>query len=180
MVTPEDQRPEVSKSQLKREAQELFDLGRQLVDLPPARLESVARAAALDPDLLEAIEFARSIRARVARKRQIGYVARLLRRIDASPIAEALEAVRTNARRATVSHHRAEAWRDHLLAGGDAALGSFIGLRDDADPQALRQLIRNACREAERSKPPASARKLFKMLRGMDEEEPLPTIPDRE
>jgi ribosome-associated protein len=48
--------------------------------------------------------------------------------------------------------------------------------RMDIDTQAIRQLVRNARRESEKSKPPASARTLFRMLREMDEKEPLPPM----
>ena len=133
----------------------------------------------MEPDLLEAIEFARSINSRVARKRQIAYIARLLRRIDAAPLKLALESMQAQARQINARHHRAEAWRDHLLSGGDANLGPLIRLREEADPQILRQLIRKARREVEKSKPPASARKLFRFLREMDETKPLPAIPEK-
>lgn len=44
----------------------------------------------------------------------------------------------------------------------------------DLDGQALRQLLRNAQRERKAGKAPASARKLFRMLRALDEVSPLP------
>jgi ribosome-associated protein len=48
--------------------------------------------------------------------------------------------------------------------------------RNDTDTQAIRQLIRNAHKEAARNKPPASARVLFRLLREMDESELLPPV----
>jgi len=38
----------------------------------------------------------------------------------------------------------------------------------------MRQLIRNAQREAAKGKPPSSSRALFRLLRDMDENDPLP------
>ena len=45
------------------------------------------------------------------------------------------------------------------------------------DRALIRQLLRNAAREASRNKPPAAARSLFKLLRELDEAEPLPPVP---
>ena len=78
---------EVSKSQLKREARELFKLGRQLAELPPAALADIP----MDERLREAIEEARGIRSNVARKRQLGFVGKLLRQYDVAPLVAALE-----------------------------------------------------------------------------------------
>ena len=69
-----------------------------------------------------------------------------------------------------------ENWRDFLLESGDAALGKLLQQRHEADGQAIRQLIRNAQRESSKDKPPASARALFRLLRNMDENKPLPHL----
>lgn len=165
----------VSKSQRKREARALFDFGRRLVELP----EPVLRALPLEPALLEEVLFTRDIKARVARKRQLGFLARRLRNADLAPVQAALEARQDAARQLTARHHRAEAWRDRLLAEGPGAgaLGVLLEARRDLDAQALRQLVRNARKEAAAHKPPAAARKLFRLLRDGDERAPLPPLP---
>ena len=167
---PADERP--SKSQRKRDARALFELGRTLVEMPRARLASVP----LDAELRGAIDFTRSVTAHVARKRELQHLAKLLRRVDAEPIREALEALDNEARQLTARHHRAEQWRDRLLDEGDAAVGALCEARDDVDVQALRQLIRNAQRERARNKPPAAARSLFRVLRDLDGHTPLPPL----
>ena len=163
---------EVSKSQRKREALEFRAIANRLIDLPPAKLAQVP----LDDQLRTEIDRARNIRSHVARKRQMQYVAKLLRRGDTESISEALTVFDNEARLANARHHRAEAWRDHLLHGGDAAVGQLLDARRDADAQAIRQLLRNARRESARNKPPAAARSLFKMLRELDEATPLPPV----
>jgi ribosome-associated protein len=105
------------------------------------------------------------------------YVAKILRRIDPEPIAQAIEDLKGEARHLTARQHRCEAWRDHLIREGDLALGQLMGARHDTDAQAVRQLVRNAVREAARDKPPAAARSLFRLLRDMDGLEPLPPPP---
>jgi ribosome-associated protein len=162
-----------SKSQRRREALETRSLAAKLISISPARLAQVP----LDGQLRAAIDEARQIRSRVARKRQMQFVAKLLRRIDQEPITLAIEAFDMDARQLAARQHRSEAWRDHLLDAGDAAVGELAEQRRDADAQTIRQLIRNARREAERNKPPAAARRLFRVLRAMDEAEPLPHIP---
>jgi ribosome-associated protein len=162
----------VSKSQLKREAKALFMLGKQLSELP----ESILLSLPLERDILDEILFARSIKSHVARKRQLGFVAKRLRITDVEPIQAALGQREDAARELNSRHHRTEAWRDALLAQGDVLLTDLLAGRQDADVQALRQLIRNARREAEKNKPPTNARKLFRMLRDLDEANPLPPL----
>lgn len=169
------QTPEiVSKSQRRRDALEVKSLARRLIDLPAPRLARVP----LDDDLREAIEEARQFRSNAARKRQMLYVAKLIRRIDAGDVLAALTGFDEEARHSNARHHRAEAWRDHLLVSGDTAIGFLLEKRRDADAQALRQLIRNAQRESKLEKPPAAARRLFRLLRELDENTPLPPLPE--
>lgn len=162
-----------SKSQLKREARALFSLGRQLVELKPA----VLRTLPLDDGLLDAVETARGMRAHGARKRQLLFIAKLLRNMDAAPVRAALEAVDESARQQSARHHRVEAWRDILLEAGDPAVTELVAKHASADAQVLRQFLRNARRESAGNKPPAAARKLFRLLREMDDAQPLPPPP---
>ncbi len=168
------QKPElISKSQLRRDALELKSLAARLIKLSPARLALVP----LDEQLRDAVDEAQHIRSNVARKRQMQFVAKLLRRIDAEPLMLAIDGFDNEARQLNARHHRAEAWRDHLLETGDPAVGELLGQRRDADAQVIRQLIRNARRETNQGKPPAAARALFRMLRELDEIESLPPSP---
>jgi ribosome-associated protein len=165
------QQPEpVSKSQRRRDALETKALARELIDLEQAKLGRVP----LDEALRAAIMEARRIRSNVARKRQMQYVAKLLRRDDPEPILLALEKFEGEARELTGRQHRCEAWRDFLLESGDDAVGKLMEQRPDTDTQAIRQLVRNARRESARDKPPVSARALFRVLRDMDQKELLP------
>jgi ribosome-associated protein len=163
----------VSKSQRRRDALEVRSLAARLIAVSPALLARVP----LDDPVRAAISEAHRIRANVARKRQLQYVAKLLRRADPEPIVQALQDLEQEGRQATARQHRAEAWRDRLLEAGDPALGELIHQRQDGDAQAIRQLVRRAGQEAARGQPPTAARKLFRTLREMDEREPLPAPP---
>lgn len=160
----------VSKSQLKREAQAMKDLASELLELSAAQLHKVP----LDNDVLMAIQQARKFHSHGARRRQLQYIAKLIRRVDASPIIDAVAAFQSEARGLTARQHRSEAWREALVERGDTALGELLQARPGIDAQALRQLIRNAQREQQAGKPPAASRALFRMLRELDVEEALP------
>ena len=162
----------ISKSQRKRDAKVLKSLATELIKLNSSQLARVP----LEDTIREAVHEARQIRSHVAGKRQLQFIAKQLRRIDATPIRETIDSFQNKDRQLTARQHRVENWRDFLLESGDTALGKLLQQRHEADGQAIRQLIRNAQREASRGKPPSSARALFRLLRDMDETEPLPPL----
>jgi len=164
---------EISKSQRRREALELKALARTLISMSPARLDRIP----LDPPIRAAVDEARRIRSNVAGKRQLQYVAKLLRRCDLEPITPAITALDRDAQQLTARQHRAERWRDYLIDSGDQALSSLLRQRGDVEAQAIRQFVRSARAQAASDKPPAAARSLFRLLREMDEAEPLPQLP---
>ena len=162
----------ISKSQRKRDAQLVKSLASELIRLSSSQLAQVP----LEATVREAVQEARQIRSNVAGKRQLQFIAKQLRRIDATPIRETIDSFQNKARQLTLRQHRVENWRDFLLESGDTALGKLLQQRHEADGQAIRQLIRNAQREISRGKPPASSRALFRLLRDMDEIKPLPPL----
>ena len=151
----------ISKSQLKRESHALTDLGKELVELPQNKLDKIP----LDDNLLDAINLARRIKERGGKKRQLQYIGKLLRKIDADPIIAAMDQLKSEHLQENAKLHRLEQWRDRLIEEGDKALGELLAENPDADRQHLRQLLRNAQREKKQNKPPKSARELFKYLR---------------
>jgi ribosome-associated protein len=165
-MKPEDTEPEeeiiyVSKSQMKREMHALQALGEELVKLPNDQFDKME----LPDDLRNAILEARRIHQRGAHKRQLQYIGRLMRDIDAEPIQEQLDTLRGHSQRAAQQLHHIERWRDRLLHEGDAALEELLQQYPDADRQNLRQLQRNAHKETLANKPPRAARALFRYLR---------------
>lgn len=171
-TTTENDTIEISKSQRKREAQALLDLAKDLVSMPAARLKSLP----VDEELRDAIDFTRSIKSHGARKRQLMTVGKMLRLRDNQVLLDAVANFDQKTRQENARFHHIETWRDHLLAGDDQVLSGLLEMVPDANAQVLRQLIRNARKEAKLNKPPASARKLFKLLREMDGQSPLPRL----
>jgi len=171
-ITTENDTLEISKSQRKREAHELLDLARKLVSMPASRLEKLP----MDQDLRDEVEFARNIRSHGARKRQLMTVAKMLRKRDNEELLDAVNNVDQKNRQMNARFHHVEAWRDRLVEGNDKDLTELLEQTPAANTQTLRQLIRNAKKELKLNKPPSAARKLFKLLREIDGENPLPRL----
>lgn len=153
-----------SRSQNRREALEVLALGETLVELTPAQLARLP----IPEGLLEHIEYSKRITSHGARKRQLAFLAKQMRReedetLDA--IRNALDANSETSRREVAIMHRMERWRERLLAEGDVALGELLDEHPEADRQALRTLVRNALAEKAKNKPPRAFREIYQVLR---------------
>jgi ribosome-associated protein len=164
---------EISKSQRKRDAHELLNLAKKLIAMPESRLKRMP----MDDDLREEVEFARNIRSHGARKRQLMTVGKMLRKRDTEELIDAINGIDQKNRQVNARFHHIEAWRDRLVEGNNQDLSELLEQSPDINVQTLRQLIRNAKKEAKLGKPPAAARKLFKLLRENDEQSALPVLP---
>lgn len=145
-----------SKSQIKREMIALQKLGEMLVELTPSELDKLE----LDPTLSEAIATARGLKNHEAKRRQLQYIGKLMRNIDAKPIEEAINKIQNQHHQFDKQFHQIEEWRDKLIAEGDTQLQEFITQYPDADRQQLRQLIRQAQQNQKGAKT-----ELFRLLR---------------
>ncbi|MDH5573133.1 MAG: DUF615 domain-containing protein, partial [Gammaproteobacteria bacterium] len=150
----------ISKSQLKREAHALLDLGDKLIKLKKSDFDKMP----LDDNLREAILAARNMKQNGALKRQTQYVGKLLRKADADPILAAYESLNDHYQEDIKQFHQLEQWRDRLLTEGDKALAELIEEYPDTDRQHLRQMIRNAQKEKLENKAPRAARELFQYI----------------
>ncbi len=151
-----------SKTRKKKDMLALQDLGVKLVELNEQQLEAMQ----LPESLLEAVLEARRLTRHEARRRQMQYIGRLMRDLDAAPIRDRLDKWLGQGREHTAQLHALERWREDLLAG-DPALERFLREHPGADSQKLRTLIRNARREQGAALPPKSYRELFRVLRDM-------------
>ena len=158
---PELDRTDPSKSERKRAAQAVLDMAKQLVEMGDKLFNSLS----LDEEVRQAAALAKSIRAHGGRKRQIQYLAKLLRQSDIDALQQQLDQIDARAQNSARAFHQVERWRDRLIEEGDAAIAALIDGKPDVDRQQLRQLIRNARLERERNKPPKAARALFQYLK---------------
>lgn len=153
-----------SRSAQRRAALDVLVLGERLAELSDGQLAKLP----IPEDLLPHIREVRRMPAHGARKRQLAFLAKQMRReedaaLDA--IRAALDAEAAPSRRQTAQLHALEDWRERLLEDGDEALAEFIAAYPQADCQRLRQLARNALEERKRNKPPRAFRELFRELR---------------
>ncbi|CNJ68699.1 ribosome biogenesis factor YjgA [Yersinia aldovae] len=156
----------VSKSEIKRDAEALKDLGTELVELGKNALERIQ----LDEDLLAAVELAQKIK-KEGRRRQIQLIGKMLRARDVEPIQTALDKLKNRHNQQVSLFHKLEMLRDRLVEEGDEAIPTVLELYPDADRQQLRSLVRNAQKEKTTNKPPKSYRQIFQYLRELAEKQ---------
>ena len=129
----------VSKSEIKRDAEELKRLGAEMVELGKTRLIK----SRWIPDLRDAIELAQRIK-KEGRRRQMQLIGKMLRSRDVEPIRQALDKLKNRHNQQVALFHKLEQIRDRLIDNGDEAVAEVLNLWPDADRQQLRSLIRNA------------------------------------
>jgi ribosome-associated protein len=162
----QDDPDEISKSQRKRAMHDLKQLGADLLEFS----EDALRQLALPELLFDALLTARRITAHGARKRQMQYVGKLLKEIDADPLRDAVDARKHQQLTNTREFHQLEALRDQLLLHGDEALNEVLAVFPRADRQHLRKLARLARQEQDTGQPRGAGRTLFRHLRELQEE----------
>ena len=141
--------PDASRTDLKRESDELQDLGKDLLTLRADLFDGIG----LPDKLADAIHEARRVTNFEGKRRQMQYVGKLMRKLEPELVdaaRQALEVQRTGSAADKLALHLAEQWRDRLIAD-DGALADWMASHPDTDTQQLRALIRQARKDA----PPA-------------------------
>jgi ribosome-associated protein len=157
-----------TRTQQRRDALAVLAFASQLAELPPSKL---ARAN-LPEDVLREIDNLKRITSHIARKRQLGFLAKVMRRHDDDAFDGAralLGENREQQRKETAAMHRLEALRERLL-DSDEALQELIDQHADIDRQHLRSLIRQARIERDANKPPRAYREIFQLLKTLNED----------
>ena len=156
-----------SRSEQRRAALDVLELGEQLVELSAAQLARLP----IPEDLMPHIRETQRITSHIAHKRQLAFLAKQMRKLDDAvldAIRDAMSKDGEAARRETALLHRAETLREALLGDdGDDALTDLLAAQPQADRQKLRQLVRNAREERAKNKPPRAFRELFRELRDL-------------
>ncbi len=166
-----------SKSVAKEESTELQKLGEQMLTLSVAAIEKLD----LPEKLVDAVAEAKRITNFEGRRRQMQYIGKLMRRVEPEPIRAAVEASKKGSAADTLALHRAELWRDDLVANDDA-LPRWMAEHPPVpnapegssyDTQQLRALIRQARKDLLAGKPGEAPRQgrayrdIFQMVRGV-------------
>ena len=158
----------VSKTQHKKQCEELQKLGDRLIKLQAHELEQMH----LPEKLAAAVAEARRLNARSGLKRQRQYIGKIMREIDSDSVRTQLEYIRHKNDASNAGFKKTENWRDRLLSDDHDALTDILNQYPDIDRQHLNQLVRQAKKEASQDKPPAAARKLFKYIRPFIDDAP--------
>jgi ribosome-associated protein len=128
-----------SRAKQKAESDALQKLGIALLDLPESRWEKLD----LPEKLLDALKEAKRITNHEGRRRQLQFIGKLMRKIDAAPIEAAVTAYKKGSAEDTLALHHAEKWRDDLVAD-EKAFDRWMAEYPGTDTQHLRSLIRQA------------------------------------
>jgi len=155
-----------NKTLIKRELYTLQTLAKRIIALPTTHFDALP----LSESMRDAFELARRIE-RAALQRQIRYIAGRFNDEDLDAIELTMQRLNIPQKKSVERLHRVEEWRDKLIAGDNTLLTELIGKFESCDTQYLRQLIRNANKEAKGNKTPKSARLIFKYLNELDEQQ---------
>ncbi len=151
-----------SKTRRKAAMHALQDLGEALVALDPSRLAQLD----LPERLADAVRDARATRSHEGRRRQLQYVGKLMRDIDADAVRAALALIARGKPTDQAEVTVAEQWREALLRD-DEAMARLATEFPAADRAALALLVRDARQERARGGPPHRYRELFRQLKAM-------------
>jgi len=158
-----------SRTDLKNESNELQELGEQLMAL---RADLFTRLG-LDEKLHDAIVEAKRITNFEGKRRQMQYVGKLMRKQDEAMITAihaALDEQHNGSAHENLALHKAESWRDELIAD-DGRLAAWMKAYPATDSQQLRALVRQARKDAKPEKPGAfprygrAYREIFQLVR---------------
>lgn len=153
---------EISKSQIKRDAEVLKLIGRELVELNKKQLAQVPASETL----FHAISVAHKIKGKhEALRRQIQYIGKVLRTEDIETIRTSLDKLNNKHQQLTHATQNLELLRDQLIELGSSKVEQLLAEYPQLDRQKLRQLVRQANKEKKLEKPAKAAKELFIYLK---------------
>jgi ribosome-associated protein len=153
---------EISKSQIKRDADALKLIGRDLVELSKKQLAQIPGSE----NLFYAIAVAHKISGKhEALRRQIQYIGKVLRTEDTDAIRTAIDKLNNKHQQLTHATQNLELFRDQLIEEGDSKINELLENFPQLDRQKLRQFVRQANKEKRLDKPAKAAKDLFAYLK---------------
>jgi len=152
----------VSKSEKKRQAEDMQVTARALMKLSDNQRKKIPMSDDLQAAIILAIKIKNT---KEGFRRQMQLVAKILRNNEVEAIKKAIGEFDLRHKRSDVAAMKVELVRDAMLKKGDDAVNDFISSHPSADRQKLRQLIRQANKEAKAEKPAKAAKELFQYLK---------------
>lgn len=159
----------LSRTEKKKAALSLQELGEQLVKLSNEQLRSID----LPESLFTAVQLAKKTTKHVPLLRQMQYIGTLMRKYDPAAIRELLQTIEEGNHKRTVAFRQIETWRDELVAGNDQVLETVLAERPHADRRQLQDLVQKARDERSRNaSSPKASRALFRYLNSISQDAP--------
>lgn len=151
-----------SKSEIKREMHQLQDFGQKLVEMSKHQRSRLP----LTDELKDAMVLADKIlNKHEALRRHIRHIAKILSETDLEPIHQAIDVMANKHQQESAKHIKLEGIRNELIAGDNDTVESLLSQNPTMERQKLRQLVRQAKKEAAAEKPAKYFKELFAYLK---------------
>ncbi len=162
---------------MKRASHELQDLGKQLLAMPDSRLAGID----MPERLREALETWKKTKSFEGKRRQLQFIGKVMREVDAEPLREAVAIWQLGHARDALQLHQIERWRVELLSDDADAVTRWMADYPQTDVQQLRNIIRQARKDAAAAPEQRSGkafRELFQLLKDIVAESERPADDD--
>lgn len=147
-----------SKTQLKKEADDIQEFGIEISNLPNHKIKELS----LSDEIIEAIIFYKEIKKNSAKRRQAQFLGKLLRDFDLSNVTQEMDNLKAFSRLQVKFEHEAELWRDKLI-NDQSALNEYIN-EFQPDLTNLNQTINAARKEFQSDKKSKNYRNLYRII----------------
>jgi ribosome-associated protein len=147
-----------SKTQLKKEADDIQQFGIEISNLPNHKIKELS----LSDEIIEAIIFYKEIKKNSAKRRQAQFLGKLLRDFDLSNVTQEMGTIKAFSRLQVKFEHEAELWRDKLI-NDQSALNEYIN-EFQPDLTNLNQTINAARKEFQSDKKSKNYRNLYRII----------------
>lgn len=156
----EDETQYQSRTQKKKEAEALQDLGLELTGLSVPQLKRID----IPQDLRAALIEGKSITSNVAGRRHRQFIGTLMRNVDPDLIRTALVQAEMDIPAVARKSSPVQKWMERLVAGNPADMEILIAEYPGLERARLKQLVRNINKEKPGSKPSKSRRTLQQII----------------
>ncbi len=156
----EDETQYKSRTQKKKEAEALQDLGLELAGLSVSQLKRID----IPQDLRTALIEGKSITSNVAGRRHRQFIGTLMRNIDPDLIRLALVQAEMDTPAVSREPSRVQRWMTRLVTGTPADMEILLSEYPGLERARLKQLVRNIKKEKPGAKPSKSRRTLEQII----------------
>lgn len=151
---------QISKTERKRRATRMHQLGRSLTELNAVQLATIPASLKLQAAIKDYQRFSSN----EAKRRQLQFIGKLVRDEDTEGMELALARLDGTSALAQYEFHQLEIWRDRLIEE-PGSLTEYLREHPTIDRQALRHRIAHVQRAKNDQQRRTSARALFRFLR---------------